>query len=73
MKSIEGGRVMLKTTKEGYINRNQQQNLGRTDEPGSDYGQYYYQMRCMKCEYEYKANGSDIFQRKCPKCQGGRP
>lgn len=62
-----------KTTEEGYINRNQQENLGKTTEPGTDYGQWYYQMKCLHCGHLYKANGSDVFQRKCPKCQGGRP
>ena len=30
-------------------------------------------MRCLEenCGYEYLANGSDIFQKKCPKCQNG--
>ena len=62
-----------KTTETGYINRNQQENLGKTSEKGSLHGQYFYQMKCLKCSAIYKANASDIFQRKCPRCQGGRP
>ena len=27
--------------------------------------------KCQKCGHEYHANGSDIFQKKCPNCQGG--
>ena len=30
-------------------------------------------LRCGHCAHEYGSNGSDNFQRKCPKCQGGRP
>ena len=62
----------MKSTETGYVNRNNQKNLGRTNEPGTDYGQWFYKMQCGNCGYEYKANGTDIFQRKCPKCQGGR-
>ena len=62
-----------KTTEIGYINRNNQENLGQTSEIGSLHGQYFYQMKCHYCGGIYKANASDIFQRKCPRCQGGRP
>lgn len=64
---------MAYSTVTGYINKNNQQNLGETGQEGSDYGQHFYKMKCLKCGYEYKANGSDIWQRKCPKCQAGRP
>ncbi len=66
------GVVMGKSTENGYINRNSQRNNGRTEERGTDYGQWFYEMQCLKCDFKYKANGSDIFQRKCPRCQGGR-
>ncbi len=62
-----------KTTVTGFINRNDQLNKGKTDMPGSDHFQWFYKMECQKCGYEYLANGSDIFQRKCPECQGGKP
>ena len=57
----------------GSINRNSQKNNGKTQEKGSDYGQWFYEMDCLNCHYIYKANGTDIFQRKCPQCQNGRP
>ena len=63
----------LKTTEPGYVNRNGQENMGKTMEMGTDHGQWFYKMKCQKCCHIYKANGSDIFQRKCPRCQGGRP
>ena len=59
------------STAVGYINRNNQINLGRTQERGTDHGQWLYRMRCEHCQTEYTSNGSDIFQKKCPACQGG--
>ena len=47
----------------GSINRNSQKNNGKTQEKGSDYGQWFYEMECQNCHYIYKANGTDIFQR----------
>lgn len=66
-------RASLLTTATGFVNRNRQENHGPTGEAGNDYGQRLYRMRCQNCGMIYKANGSDIFQRKCPRCQGGRP
>lgn len=63
----------MKTTEQGYLNKNNQKNNGRTGRPGTDYGQWFYEMECMNCGHKYNANGTDIWQRKCPKCQGGRP
>ena len=63
------------STDPGYVNRNCQINLGRTDpaRQGSDHGQYVYVMHRPKCGTNYGANGTDIFQRKCPNCQQGAP
>lgn len=61
------------TTDIGFINKNNQKNLGRTNEHGTDHIQWFYAMQCLNCNFEYKANGSDIWQRKCPNCQGGMP
>lgn len=63
----------LKSTDAGYVNKNNQKNIGRTDEPGTDNEQWFYEMECLNCGHKYKANGSDIWQRKCPNCQGGKP
>lgn len=63
----------MKTTEKGYLNKNEQRNNGKTNKPGTDFGQWFYEMECMKCGHKYYANGTDIWQRKCPKCQGGRP
>jgi hypothetical protein len=63
------------TTKPGFLNPNGQKNLGRTEPPikGTDHGQYVYIIQCIRCGLIYGANGSDIWERKCPKCQGGKP
>jgi predicted nuclease with RNAse H fold len=57
----------------GYVNRNGQTVIAATDRPGTDHGRHIYVLRCGSCNHEYGSNGSDNFQRKCPKCQGGRP
>lgn len=62
-----------KTTKIGFLNRNDQKNFGHRDKPGTDHEQLAYKMQCQKCQYEYGCNGTDIFQRKCPSCQDGAP
>ena len=59
------------TTRIGFVNRNGQVNVRATDLPGNDHLQKIYVLRCAHCGHEYGANGSDIFQRKCPHCQGG--
>lgn len=64
---------MKSTTVSGYINKNNQKNLGLSGESGIDYMQKFYFMKCLNCDYEYKANGSDIWQRKWPRCQGRKP
>ncbi len=63
------------TTSRGYINRNGQINLGRTDPArhGSDHNQYVYVLHCPCCVRNYGANGSDIHLRQCPYCSAGAP
>jgi len=61
------------TTQTGYVNRNGQVTIRNTNQPGSDYLQYTYQLACSLCGHNYGSNGSDIFERKCPQCQGGKP
>ena len=59
------------TTKPGSTNSNRQTVVRPTGLPGTDHGQTIYVVRCDECGNEYGANGSDLFQRKCPRCQGG--
>lgn len=60
------------TTQPGYVNKHGQKNIGKTDRPGTDNLQWFYQMECSKCGYRYLSNGSTIYEKKCPKCQGGK-
>ena len=63
------------TTAIGYVNRNKQNCCGTRGIKGTDHAQLSYKLKCMVdgCGHEYGANGTDIFQRKCPKCQSGMP
>ena len=63
------------TTEPGYINRNGQVVIKKTDLPGNGLNQSVYVLECTDCKppYQYGANGCDIWQRKCPNCQGGEP
>ena len=63
------------TTAIGYINPNGQKCFGHRGIAGSDHNQMAYRMECQVtgCATTYGANGSDIFQRKCPVCQAGAP
>ncbi len=61
-----------KSTDIGYVNKNNQKNNGITSHEGTDNNQYFYEMECLNCGHKYYANGTDIWQRKCPACQGGR-
>lgn len=62
-----------KTTELGFVNRNGQEVVERTDLLGTDHNQVIYILNCRSCGTRYGANGSDIFQRRCPNCGGGRP
>jgi hypothetical protein len=61
----------MQTTDIGYVNKHKQEVINCTEEPGTDFGQKVYVLRCSGCGFEYGANGSDIWERKCPNCQGG--
>jgi len=61
------------TTKPGFINRNGQSVVRPTGLRGTDHLQYVFVLKCTHCDLEYGANGSDIHERRCPNCQGGRP
>ena len=61
------------TTQPGYRNRNDQVVVRRTPLPGTDHNQRVYVLECGRCRHRYGANGSDIWQRRCPSCGGGRP
>ena len=62
------------TTRIGFVNRNNQRCAGHRGIAGTDHGQFAYRIECLNpgCGHIYGTNGTDVFQRKCPKCQGGR-
>ena len=64
-----------KTTEIGYVNRNNQKNHGTKGVDGNDHCQVSYKLECLEigCGAVYGSNGTDVFQRKCPNCQGGKP
>jgi hypothetical protein len=59
------------TTEPGYRNAKGQVVLRRTEKQGNDHNQKVYVLRCDDCSHEYGANGSDIWLRRWPACQGG--
>ena len=61
------------TTKAGYANRNGQEVIRPTGNPGTDHGQCVYVLRCRACGHEDRANGSDIWLRWCPEHDRGAP
>src|SRR5260370_5985263 len=62
-----------RTTETGYRNRHGQIVLCDTGIPGTDYVQRVYLLQCDLCGHIYGANGSDIFQRKCPEHEKAAP
>lgn len=59
----------MKTTDTGYINKNNQKNLGCRGISETHYNQKFFEMECLDCGHKYMANGCDVWLRKCPKCQ----
>ena len=70
---IPGRKNQAPTTVPGHINKNGQTVLRSTGLPGNDHNQRVYILSCGKCGHAYGANGSDIWLRRCPACQGGAP
>lgn len=61
------------STLPGFVNRNNQEVIRKTDIPGNHYNQTVYELKCGHCEHRYGSNGADNWQRKCPNCQNGKP
>lgn len=63
------------TTRPGFTNPHGQTVVRATGLAGTDHRARVYVLRCAN-EHEgreYGANGTDIWQRRCPICQGGAP
>ena len=58
----------MKTTDVGYINKNNQKNLGYRGVSETHVSAKSYEMECLECGHKYLANGCDIWLRKCPAC-----
>ena len=71
--ALERERGNGETVEIGYLNPNGQQFSGHCGVPGTDPGQYAYKTDCTIFGYVYGTNGTDMFERRCPKCQGGAP
>lgn len=61
------------TTTPGFVTRNRQIVVRDSGIAGTDHLQRVYVLGCNDCGAIYGANGSDIFERRCPACQGGAP
>jgi hypothetical protein len=63
------------TTQIGYVNANKQRCAGHRGVAGTDHLQVAYRMECQApgCGHVYGTNGTDVFERKCPYCQDGKP
>jgi hypothetical protein len=59
----------------GDINPKGQKLLAKTVFDGTDHNQKIWAVQCTHdgCGHVYGVNGSDFHERKCPKCQGGKP
>jgi hypothetical protein len=57
----------------GYRNREGQEVVRKTEREGSTPGQRVFILRCTVCDHEYRTEGSEIYDRLCPKCQDGPP
>ena len=57
----------------GYRNRDGQEVVRKTVREGSSPEQRVFILHCTVCDYEYGAEGSEIYDRLCPKCQDGPP
>ncbi len=57
----------------GDTNQRGQRLLRMTDSPGSDHNAKIWVMKCGRCGHVYGCNSTDAWERKCPKCQRGKP
>ena len=57
----------------GFRNREGQRVIRKTGRSGSAPGQRVFVLHCTVCDHEYGADGCDIYDRLCPKCQDGPP
>jgi hypothetical protein len=69
-------RRLKAVSEDGDVNVNGQKLIRKTMQPSPNhYNQRIWILRCTEdnCNHEYGANGCDFHDRKCPRCQGGKP
>lgn len=59
--------------KSSGINKNSQELLRKTEAKGTDASSYIWILKCRRCSHIYGCNSTDHWERKCPKCQNGKP
>lgn len=55
----------------GYVNKYNQENIGKAKSEDGDTSKKHYKMHCIDCGNEYYVSADEISQKKCPKCQRG--
>lgn len=56
----------------GDINRNHQQLIRISSQPGTDFNARVWVLKCRICANIYGCNSTDAWERKCPNCQKGK-
>ena len=54
-----------------FINRNAQRVIRAIQLSETDHRDRVYVLRCGHCNNEYATNGAEVWERRCPFCQGG--
>ena len=57
----------------GFVNKNGQVVLYKTEQRNGVQPKMAYKLGCSKCGQVYATRDPDVFERKCPACQGGEP
>jgi hypothetical protein len=71
--NLQGAWEHAHVTSIGYRNREGQQVIRKTEREGTTPGQRVFVLHCTVCDHEYGAEGNEIHDRLCPKCQDGPP
>ena len=53
----------------GYVNKYNQENIGKAKSENGDISKKHYKMHCIECGNEYYVNEDEIPKKRCPKCQ----
>ena len=54
-----------------FVNRNAQRVIRAIQLSETDHRDRVYVLRCEHCGKEYATNGAEVWERRCPFCQGG--